>query len=192
MPYFTTDDYSSETFNKLLLQRESVTGVLFEDCTFAQCVFDSTTFTRCTFIDCTFKKCQWVSVNLDNSLLQEAIFSDCSFKAVQWSTLRSARTLQFLECELLHCSFAFMELPFFTLKNSIVREADFMESNCTGAIFEGSDLYLSVFQNTNITNASFVQAKNYAIDCRYCTIKGAKFDLPEAICLLNGLEITLQ
>lgn len=191
MPYFTSLEYINEQFTRLTLTGEVVEGVLFEDCTFTSCTFNAVTFKRCTFTDCTFVKCQWVEGNLQNTSLNEVAFSHSHFRSVQWSHLQSARTLQFTDCELAQCSFAFMELPFFTLKNSIAREVDFMEANCTGANFEGTDLHLSIFQQTNLTNASFVQAKNYAIDCRYCTLKGATFDLPEAIALLNGLEITL-
>ena len=50
----------------------------------------------------------------------------------------------------------------------------------------------SVFYRTNLTEANFRHAYNYAIDFRSNMLKKTKFSLPEATSLLGGLDIILE
>ena len=72
-----------------------------------------------------------------------------------------------------------------------LHSVDFTDADCSDAYFAQSDLYRSIFYNTNLTRADFNHASSYAIDVNENRIKGARFSLPEAISLLDGLGITL-
>ena len=85
-----------------------------------------------------------------------------------------------------------MKVPNLVLKNSIAKEVDFMEADCSDANFEGTDFEKSKFHQTNLTKANFNNAFNYAIDFNNNTLKGAKFSMPEAVSLLRGLDIVLK
>jgi fluoroquinolone resistance protein len=49
----------------------------------------------------------------------------------------------------------------------------------------------SRFLHTNLTEANFTDASNYAIDVQQNTVKHAKFALPEAVNLLRCMDIEL-
>jgi fluoroquinolone resistance protein len=54
-----------------------------------------------------------------------------------------------------------------------------------------TDFLNSTFSKTNLTKADFSKAKNYAIDYRINILTQAKFSLPEAVALLELLEIVI-
>jgi fluoroquinolone resistance protein len=54
-----------------------------------------------------------------------------------------------------------------------------------------TDFSNSRFQHTNLTEADFTGATNYAIAASLNTLKKTKFSLPEAMSLLYSLDIIL-
>jgi uncharacterized protein YjbI with pentapeptide repeats len=74
----------------------------------------------------------------------------------------------------------------------VAREADFTQCDLTRANFAGTDFAACHFWHTNLTEADFVGATNYAIAAASNTLKKTRFSLPEAISLLRGLDIVLS
>ena len=85
-----------------------------------------------------------------------------------------------------------MKLPDLQFGESVVKECDFIDANLENAAFCGCDLEGSQFSHTTLTNADFTSAKNYRIDPRTNQLAAAKFSLPEAIALLEMMEITVE
>jgi uncharacterized protein YjbI with pentapeptide repeats len=76
--------------------------------------------------------------------------------------------------------------------NCTAKETDFTEADISEGNFEGTDFEGTRFLKTKLMKANFKNARNYSIDIRNNTIKGAQFSFPEAMSLLNGLEITID
>lgn len=65
--------------------------------------------------------------------------------------------------------------------------ADFSERD-----FRNTDFEKSIFSKTNLYKVNFKGAKNYYIDIKNNNIKKAKFSLPEALSLLDTLDIEIE
>ena len=72
------------------------------------------------------------------------------------------------------------------LKKVLISQSEF-QSDCKLTDFAGS-----VFSKTNLTKADFSDARNYTIDVRANTIAKMKLSLPEALSLLETLEIMIS
>ncbi len=72
------------------------------------------------------------------------------------------------------------------------KEVDFTETDLSHSDLKGTDFEKSRFFKTNLAYADFKGARNYYIDARVNTLKQTKFSLPEALSLLNGLDIILD
>jgi uncharacterized protein YjbI with pentapeptide repeats len=71
-------------------------------------------------------------------------------------------------------------------------DVDFEDANLTQADCTYTDFADSRFSRTNLTEANFEHATHYAISALHNTLKKTRFSLPEAISLLNSLDIILS
>lgn len=184
--------YSEETFSKLNLIEAEVRGKEFDKCRFEKSSFLQCDFQACRFIDCTFSGCMISATKFKSSTLVDTLFTDSKIMGIDWTRIANARGFQFTKCELLNLGFGFMKLPNMIMTDCAAHEVDLMETDCTGAVFDGTDFHKSLFLRTNLTNASFRRAYNYAIDFHHNTLKNAVFTMPEAASLLQYLEIVIE
>ncbi len=84
-----------------------------------------------------------------------------------------------------------MKLKKSILSNCILKEVDFYQADLTECDLRFSDLQEARFQETILKKANFQQAFNYQIDPITNKVRGARFNLPEAIGLLTGLGIII-
>ncbi|NIV28864.1 MAG: pentapeptide repeat-containing protein [Anaerolineae bacterium] len=188
--------YEDQAFEGLDLTREEVRAKEFAGCTFVDCSFLETAFTGCRFVDCEFVRC-------DLSLCR---VEDCSFTAVKfidsqvigvnwteasWPAVGLFHAIGFERCALSHSTFIGLGLRRVEMVDCLAHNADFAEAdlsqaNCTGTDFEGSR-----FLHTDLTEADFTRATNYAIAPNLNVLRKTRFALPEAMALLYGLDIIL-
>ena len=192
MSTFDRDTYEHQTFSGITLGEETVSGVTFEECTFENCSFISTKFEACRFLTSTFRGCILSAVVPMNSRFDEATFENCKVMGIDWTRTSETRKLRFANCQLNYSNFRFLSLPGLKMERCEVKDADFIEARLKGASFARSDLEKTRFFKTDLTEADFRGAYNYAIDPAVNTLKKARFSLPEAIALLESLEIILE
>ena len=108
-----------------------------------------------------------------------------------WDTAGFLRALSFEDCTINFSIFFGLALKEIIIKDCTALEADFTEADLTKADCRGTDFAKCRFMQTNLTEADFVGAKNYAIDARINTLKKTRFSLPEAENLLHSLDIVL-
>lgn len=72
-----------------------------------------------------------------------------------------------------------------------IKEGFFANTNLYEASFQGSDLSGATFEHCDLRKCNFVDAKNYTISPIINKLEDAKFSLPEALGLLQGLGIKL-
>ena len=76
--------------------------------------------------------------------------------------------------------------------NCILNDVDFSQTDLSESDFKGSDLLNTRFHDTTLLKANFQGAKNYQIDPILNKVRGAKFTMPEALGLLNGLGVVIS
>lgn len=108
-----------------------------------------------------------------------------------WPSIKLSNTLKFHRCIINDSSFLGLFLKEIVILESKAHDVDFRGTDCHQADFSYTDFKGSLFVNTNLTEANFEEAINYNINVFSNVIKKAKFTLPDAINLLQGLEIEL-
>ena len=99
--------------------------------------------------------------------------------------------LEFRNTDISYSSFGSLKLHNTNITNCKAKEVDFTECDLSDSDFKESDFYRSIFYKTNLSGASFVGAKNYAIDPLINKVTKAEFSLPEVLGLLDYLEIKI-
>ena len=85
-----------------------------------------------------------------------------------------------------------MDFRKFSFAGSAVTSSMFAECKLAEADLSGCDLTDTEFFRCDLSGADFRGARGYKADAPSCTLKGAKFSLPEAANLLYSLGIELE
>lgn len=189
---FTRDSYDDESFANLSLSNEAIKSVEFEECEFNDCSFIDCVFERCKFIDCNFNSCILSAINLMNSQFTELRFLKCKVIGLDWTKASQIHGLDFMNCQINYSNFAMLKLPKIKMIDCEAKEVDFTETDLSEGSFSGTNFERSIFAGTNLTKANLKGAVNYSIDPRYNTLKQTQFSLPEALSLLNCLDIVID
>jgi uncharacterized protein YjbI with pentapeptide repeats len=131
---------------------------------------------------------------------------DCSFTGVTfidsrvigvnwteatWPALGLFDAIGFERCAISHSTFVGLGLRRIKMVDCMAHDVDFAEANLSGATCTGTDFQDSRFLHTDLTEADFTGATNYAIAPGPNVLRKARFSLPEAMALLYGLDIVL-
>jgi fluoroquinolone resistance protein len=186
-------EHAGQLFTAMHLTEEAIAGKEFDHCVFQKCRFLSCTFRGCRFMDCTFKESLLSAIKFIDCSFMETVFRDSKIMGIDWTMAgKSLRGMHFLKCDISQTLFGHVKLLHLVMTDCTAKEVDFTCADCSKADFEGTDFERSVFHGTNLTEASFKRACNYAIDSRSNTLKKTKFSLPEAVSLLRSLDIVLE
>jgi uncharacterized protein YjbI with pentapeptide repeats len=97
----------------------------------------------------------------------------------------------FERCAISHSIFLGLGLRRVEIVDCLAHGADFAEADLTQANCAGTDFKDSRFLHTDLTEADFTGATNYAIAPKLNVLRKTRFALPEAMSLLYGLDIIL-
>ncbi len=186
------NNYYQEKLSQIIASKQTYTEIEFEDCEFFECHWIDCTFEKCKFINCRFHDCLISATRLTNSRFRETIFKNCKVIGIDWTTTQSLQYLSFENCQINYSNFHALYLSELKILSCEAVEVDFSETNLTQAILTNTDFNQSIFSKTNLHKADLQGAKNYYIDPRQNTIKDATFSLPEALSLLETLDIILK
>lgn len=189
-------EHDDETFEELDLAETTLEDRRFRDCRFVRCNLSDALLARCRFSDCEFIECNLSLMKVSSTGFANVCFTDCKMVGINWtnaywSSIRVAGALSFLRCVVNDSTFFGLDLRELKLLDCRSIDVDFTAANCEDADFSHTDLRDSVFRKTRLARANFVEAKNYQINIYNNDVKRAKFSLPEAISLLDSLEIEL-
>ena len=189
---FTQDEYYQQTFSRLTLSKEVIEEIEFEECQFTNCTFIDCEFKKCKFLNCTFTDSLLSAINLSWSTINEMVFNQCKVIGIDWIKTQQIRDLQFINSEINYSNFSMLRIPNTKFTDCVAKEVDFTETDLQGSNFQKTDLENSIFNKTNLTKVDLRGAKNYFIDVKNNTITKAQFSLPEALSLLQGLNIMIE
>jgi len=100
--------------------------------------------------------------------------------------------MHFINSQLDYSNFRFLKLAKIKMVKCQAKEVDFIETDLSGGDFRETDFEKSRFFKTNLSHADFKGARNYLIDPANNVLKKTRFSLPEAMGLLQGLDIILE
>jgi fluoroquinolone resistance protein len=190
--YFIADTYIKETFSKVTVSDENLNTKVFEECHFDHCSFTNCKMDKCKFINCRFESCILSTVTPINCRFQDPHFFRCKLMGMDWTRAADLSEPDFLECQLNYSNFKLLKLPGIKMVNCEAKEVDFIETDLRLGNFRQTDFENSRFFKTNLTSADFRGAKNYSIDIKVNILKKTRFSLPEALLLLNSLDIIIE
>ncbi len=185
------DSYYQQQFLGLTVTGEWIRSKEFEDCRFERCRFTECTIFECVFLECIFESCLLSAARVPGCAFIDVQFTACKFVGLDWTQASNVRQLVFSKSTLDYSVFSELKLKNLKLLNCVCKEADFQGADLTDGDFGGTDFERSVFSQTNLTNANFVEARNYSIDPRSNVVKRAKFSLPEAMSLLKNFDVVI-
>ena len=189
------EEYVGFTYDATDAADVVLASVSFEDCVFEGLALESTRLVHCSFVDCVFRDCDLGVLLADDCVWRDVAFERCRMQGVDWRAPKGAglgNQLRFDGCFLRYGVFMAAHLPRVKFANSDLRETEFSDADLTGASFAGCDLSGARFHNARLTEADFRGAQGYDLDVTTKLIKGATFSMPEAVRLLNGLDITVE
>ena len=190
----TNDYYENENFTGLALDRERIKGVDFQDCEFKNCSFMETVFDACSFDDCVFLNCNFSLMSVPQSLFIGSSFKHSKLVGINWTKLKASFQIKFdfYDCIISHSSFMGLNFSDSKFVKCIAIETNFSETEMTGSDCSYTKFEGALFVRANISEADFRGAESYSIDLEHIKMKKAIFSLPEAMRLLNSLDIVLE
>jgi fluoroquinolone resistance protein len=189
---FSRETYYRENFSGLVFEAATIKSRNFEECEFDTCRFVDCKFEKCTFIDCKFNECVLSAIQPFNSRFINVTFTKSKAIGFDWTKAKEIQGLVFDGCQINYSNFKLLKIPQTRMVNCEAKEVEFIETDLSGADFSNTDLETSRFFKTNLSDADFRGAINYFVDAKNNTIKGARFSLPEALVLLDSLEIIID
>jgi uncharacterized protein YjbI with pentapeptide repeats len=163
----------------------------FDAVQFVECTFDAANARNTKFIDCAFDKCSLSSMKIEDAVIQ-ASFVDSKIEGLNFFTAKPALlAISFDRTLIRYSSFATLVLKKIQFKDCTLQHVDFADATLTEASFAGCTFEDCTFQNTDLTKADFRLSRGYTISPLVNKLTKARFDLPEAISLLDvfGLKI---
>ena len=196
MSFFDETEYVGDCFEKIEFLKGEVRSKEFVECCFVECDFSETIFRGCRFKECSFQKCNLSLIKVVDSLFAGVVFEDCKLIGVDWTqaslpaVLLSA-PLAFLRCDISLSVFLGMVLKEMVMDDCRAHDVDFREADLSKGRLMRTDFAKSLFFETDLSETDLSHAKNYAIDIYQNRITKAKFSLPEAMSLLESMDIEL-
>lgn len=189
-------EYSSQSFNNLDLSGKELTSKEFDGCIFKECDFAEAILNKSKFVDCHFIRCNLSLVKVEQSQFFDVVFEECKavgidWTRVSWSQYVFCSPIKFYKSIINDSSFFGLSLEELEIEECKAHDVDFREGDFSSANFYNTDFTNSLFNKTNLTGASFIEAINYDIDIHFNEVSKAKFSRLEAVRLLEGLDIEL-
>jgi uncharacterized protein YjbI with pentapeptide repeats len=189
-------ELDDEAFQGLVLQQQEIRFKDFYGCAFSRCSFLETAFRDCRFVECEFQDCDLSLCQVAGCSFTNTRFIDTSLIGINWTQASwpkrgLLRAIDFVNCALSHSTFFGLSLRGIEISHCIAHDVDFAEGDLSQADCSGTDFSGSRFLHTDLTEADFRGAVNYAIAANLNVLKKTKFSLPEAMSLLHSLDIVL-
>jgi fluoroquinolone resistance protein len=189
--------FENEEFNDIKLDGEVLSDYEFVDCDFTNCSLENCKLIGCSFTSCTFGKCNVSNLTTQSSTIRYAEFSNCNLVGIDWSALNSMDSIsepisKLQSSYLKYNTFSSMTFRKIHFTDSTLQDSVFSDCDLVECSFKKCTLDRTEFFKCDLRKADFRDATGYQIDITTSKIKGAQFSYPEAINLLNCLDIKIE
>ncbi|MGO4292539.1 pentapeptide repeat-containing protein [Chitinophaga sp. RAB17] len=183
--------HEHKKFENIIWEGKTITGREFYECQFYKCSLKECIFEDCSFERCTFEDCDLSLIQFRKTAFSRVVLQHSKAIGVAWHNARDPLTIDFHHSRISYCSFSGKNLKKGVFIHCQADEVDFSACNLSLANFTGTDLAGARFANTDLTQANFVGAQRYAINVQENKVRKAKFSLPDALALLDGLGVEI-
>lgn len=142
--------------------------------------------------DCKFSACTLANADLTDTRLRSVQFESCNLIGINWAGAASLVAVTFRTCKLDYGVFQSASLKNCQFIGCSIIDADFSACDLSKAVFTDSRLAGSSFNGANLEMADFRNAKDYFIDARTTKVRGARFNLPDALSLIEALGAEVE
>ncbi|NGX38855.1 MAG: Pentapeptide repeat protein [Chlamydiae bacterium] len=185
-------EYEDETFTRENFPK-NLQGSSFLSVRFEGCDFSGLDLRKARFFQCAFSGCNWTTTKVQDVRLQEVHMVDSKCMGIDFTVVDpSFLQLSFEKSLLSGCNFSGLILKKSRFVECRVKECHFVETNLEESDFQKSTLTGTLFHHANLKKANFQEAKEYQINPLNNSLNKAKFSLPEAVGLLEGLGVMIQ
>jgi fluoroquinolone resistance protein len=189
----TCNEFENQTFKKEILIARPLKNKIFSRCSFENCDLSQSDLTGSKFLECHFKACNLSLAKLNGCRLQDVVFDSCKFAGVNFSAVDGRfLTIQFMNCLIDQANFSNLNLKKTAFGHCTIRNTYFGDCDLSEADFSKADLSGSSFHHTNLSQANFTLAINYSINPLTNKLARARFAMPEAMALLQYLDIVIE
>jgi len=165
----------------------------FYNCTFTGCDFTESDFSFSLFSDCIFEDSNLSLIKLAETKIHSAQFNVCKIMGVDFTQIsKLIFKIGFHDSQITKCTFSSLDMVESEFIDCNIYQSDFYRAKLAKSNFSGSDLEESIFEDTDLTGTDFSNAKNYSINPLTNKVKNAEFTMPEAIHLLDALDIKIS
>ncbi len=175
---------------------EAIRNAVFIDCVFDGMRWRQIRLDSCRFVACNFTDCDLSLADIEGSIFRDVSFDACSLTGIAWDraadTLHDPFGVDFRGCVVSFGQFRGVRLEDRRIDQCVAHECDFRDAKLAGATCRGTDFRASDFSGADLRGVDFRYARNYSIDVRETTIAGARFSMPDAAALLDGLDIVVD
>ncbi len=190
--------WSSETITGALPAGRTLCDIEFFDCEFridagdgpwspVECVFD-----RCRFVGTDLSLSKWTDCVLRDTTFEDCRLTGADLSVAKWSAYSATSPNRFERCDLSYANFSRARLGAIRMSECRALEAEFMESDLTGAVFDDTDLSRATFARTNLSDADFRTAFGFVIDPVTAKLRGARFSSSALAGLVLGFGIEID
>lgn len=192
MNTFDKKVYEHEIFTEMDPDSKNAVDREFYQCRFENCDLTAVDFSQSRFETCVFSGCN----------LSLARINDCRFLGVRFEQCKLAGSA-FDKCDafildigfegsiISNCNFSKLNLKKTLFRGCEILESDFVGTQLMESDFSQSTLAGSVFNTCDLTKANFTGARSYSINPQNNKVKKARFSMPEALGLLEHLDIVI-
>lgn len=185
---FDDQEFKAEAVAKAIIE-----GALYEYCIFRDGDLSGMNLSRCKFVNCDFIEVNLSNITLTGTRFQECTFQSCKMLGFDLSAINTIGfKANFQSCNLSHAVFIGIGLKNASFEDCKLQGADFTDADCSGVGFLSCNFAEAVFDQTNLEKANFTGASGYYIDPRQNKLKGARFDFPHAIGLLEPFGVIIN
>lgn len=189
---FEDANYLDEAFEEVSLISERLEDKEFVNCCFRYCDFTKTVFDNCFFDDCTFEQCELNMIGVAGCRFRNCTIIESRALAIDWERVSTPFMINFKYSLLNHALFWRVDLQQCSFLSCQLQEAMFEQSLLQKVKLIDCDFAGASFKDCDLSAADFSQAQNYDIDLRLNKAKKTIFTLPEAISLLQNLDIVIK
>jgi uncharacterized protein YjbI with pentapeptide repeats len=193
VPSFDSDDeFDGQRFENYEAAGLVIDGKEFSDCHFVGGRYANAEFRRCKLFRCTFSQCDLSNIRLNGSSLRTVSFAHAKLLGIDWTEASALVDLDLRHCVTNYGNFSQLRLPKLIMTDCVAHEVDFSGANLTDAQLSGTDLRGAVIAGTNLSKADFRGASGYSFSPVDNVVSKARFSMPEALALLEGLGIVID
>lgn len=190
--YHEDERFDGHTFTSGELEGAEFVDCTFAGCSFTECEWDGTLFSGCSFADCRIAPSR-----ISGTELSRCSFKQCALVGIDWAAVApgngyASPIAHLMSCQLKYNTFANMQLAAFGFSGSELMGCTFARCRLTEADFNGCVLEDTEFIDCNLEKADFRDATGWRISPAGNRLRNARFSLPEALALLDGLGIVLD